>query len=307
MSYYTIFKRYYTNKGWDYGHPQFEINNNFNFKNYYWSLIPKLYYSGPFENNVMKSGYKEKYYFSVIDIAQYAIANYETYLKTKNKINKKIFLDNCNWLIENQTNFNGITGVWILPYSVPLYAIEPPWISALGQGLAISALTRAYIETGEIIYLNSACEAVKVYNIDKQNGGVMQGDKTSACYEEYPTIEPTCVLNGHISAIWGLNDLYNITKDDGINYLINKGITYLKENLFKYDIGYWSRYDLNPNFNNIASYFYHDLHVKQMNIMYTLTNIDIFKQYELKWKENQFNFFKKTRAVFGKIIFRLGK
>jgi len=301
-----VIKRYFGKNGWDYGHPEFVINENLDLAYYYWSLIPKAHFQGPRDNNgVILSGNESRRYYSVIDIAQYAMGNYELYLNTHNQKYLKVFLANCDWLEENQISKIGsnLNGVWLLPYEVPLYNIKAGWVSALGQGLAISALTRAYQCTGEDHYLDTALRGVEVFKLDKAAGGVKTEEDGFICYEEYQSKTPSCVLNGHISALWGLYDLNQVSDDNTCKEMFEDAISSLEENIVRYDIGYWTRYDLYSDFKNVASYFYHDLHIKQLKILYLLTNLDIFNVYSERWFTFQQGFYNRTRAFLDKIYF----
>ena len=62
---------------------------------------------------------------------------------------------------------------------------------------------------------------------------------------------------------------------------------------------YWSMYD---NSGKIASPFYHNLHIAQMQAMYELTGIEIFNQYANMWKRQQSNITNKYLAFIIKAI-----
>ena len=62
---------------------------------------------------------------------------------------------------------------------------------------------------------------------------------------------------------------------------------------------FWSMYD---NSGKIASPFYHNLHIAQMQAMYELTGIEIFNQYGKRWKRQQSNIINKSLAFIIKAI-----
>lgn len=63
-------------------------------------------------------------------------------------------------------------------------------------------------------------------------------------FEEVPN--KSHIFNADILSINTLRAASEWIDDDIINGLINEGITSLKENLWCYDTGYWSKYDMNP-------------------------------------------------------------
>lgn len=93
------------------------------------------WYQGKFDNNgiMLFIGEDGKEYYSVINLAQFALGSYEEYLSTHNQKWKDHFLRHADWLLENQTTFNDCDGVWINRYPVKLFKIHEDWVSALGQ------------------------------------------------------------------------------------------------------------------------------------------------------------------------------
>ena len=79
--------------------------------------------------------------------------------------------------------------------------------------------------------------------------------------------------------------------DDSLNTIIRA--------LPKFNNSYWSMYD---NSGKIASPFYHNLHIAQMQAMYELTGIEIFDQYANRWKRQQSNIINKSLAFIIKAI-----
>ena len=65
-----------------------------------------------------------------------------------------------------------------------------------------------------------------------------------------------------------------------------------------YDRRYWSNYDLKKT---IASPAYHDLHIKQLQLLYDLFNKEEFCTYIKKWKKYQKSKTYKILAMFIKL------
>jgi len=66
-----------------------------------------------------------------------------------------------------------------------------------------------------------------------------------------------------------------------------------------FDCGYWSYYDLS---GNIASPFYHNLHIEQLKVMFDLFKIDKFSKYTEKWLGYKNSLFKSKKAFLAKAI-----
>ena len=81
------------------------------------------------------------------------------------------------------------------------------------------------------------------------------------CAEEYPTEPSTCVLNGALFALFGLWDAYLLDGETAPLFDMLEGIA---DNLSRYDIGFWSRYQLGRDAHT-ASVIYHYLHIKLLD------------------------------------------
>ena len=109
----------------------------------------------------------------------------------------------------------------------------------------------------------------------------------------------SAILNGWIFAWWGLYDYVLLTNDMGIYKLrLNESLNSLLNHLPKFSCIYWSYYDLNYK---IASPFYHDLHVAQMQAMYELTGIELFSSYARRWEKQKRNIIYKSFAFMKKV------
>lgn len=82
----------------------------------------------------------------------------------------------------------------------------------MGQGQAISLLSRAFFQSGgNELYLNTAFAALKPFKVLSKNGGVLsEFMDLHPWYEEYPTIPPIFILNGFMYSLIGLYDLFTL-------------------------------------------------------------------------------------------------
>ena len=278
---------------------------------YYMTFFDKTNYPGPFDQNgVPLLNYHGKIgkQYNPIAIAQYGLGHYNLYKKNKSEQNLKIAVKQADWLVNNlETNSYGIK-VWMHHFDWEYREkLKAPWYSALAQGNGISLLVRIFNETGEKKYLQTAKEAFKSLTITVDKGGVLVIDKNGYHWLEEVIVDPpTHILNGFFWTLFGVWDYWLLTRDGKAKNLFDECIKTIKENLKKYDVGFWSLYEQSgTKMKMLASHFYHHLHVIQLQILYKITNEPIFQEYSKKWEKYRKNWFCKNFALVCKIIFKL--
>jgi len=310
-----ILQNYLTGKSQiSFWHEKPEVNANFTkdkLGEYYMTFRDKAGYKGPFDGKgipMLDYGRKIGKQCNPIAISQYGLAHYNVFKKTGLKKNFEVFIKQADWLVKSlELNGFGVK-VWMHHFDWDYFKkLENPWYSGLAQGQAISTLARAYSETKEIKYLEAANIAFDslLKNID--NGGVSYVDKESNIWiEEYITNPPTHILNGFIWALWGVFDYYLLTGNNKAIDFYNACLKTIKKNLYRYDIGFWSLYDLAPTkIKPISSHFYHKLHVVQLKILYILTGDIFFNDYAKKWEKYQNNLLFNYISSIYKVIFKI--
>ncbi len=291
------------------------VNENMNFKDpatgYYMTFYDKTLYPGPFDDEgVPLLDYKgiigEQY--NPIAIAQYGLGFYNRYVKEGNKEYLNKFLTQCDWLVENlEKNKFGLY-VWMHYFDWEYFqTLRSPWYSSLSQGSGISALVRAYIVTKNEKYMDAAHRAMESFNKTIEEGGVTYVDNEgNIWFEEAITKPPTHILNGFIWSLWGVYDYYSLTDDKKAKELFIKAINTVKNNLYKYDAGYWSLYDLAPTkMKMLASPFYHSLHITQLKVLNKITGESIFADFSNKWDRYKKSFYCSRKALLKKMVFKI--
>jgi heparosan-N-sulfate-glucuronate 5-epimerase len=195
-----------------------------------------------------------------------------------------------------------------IPYLFPLrhtYRLDPPWLSAMAQGEVASLLVRAADTFGEPAFLQLAGEAIRPLLGDGEQLVVETED--GPVLQEYPTTPPAHVLNGWIFALWGL---YDVAKSplqrQEAEAAFESGVATLGARVGHYDIGNrWSRYDLFPHpLPNVASPFYHRLHVEQLAALNRLAPNDSIARTEARWRKGMSSRPAQATAVVAKVAFR---
>jgi hypothetical protein len=153
-----------------------------------------------------------------------------------------------------------------MPHTFPL---NPPWYSSLAQGEAISFLVRAarVLDRSELFEL-AARTARPLLDLDSP---LVALTPEGPVLQEYPTEPPSHVLNGWIFSLWGLYDLsrWGVSPDRTLTEAAEafvSGAAALAARIARYRTAVnWSLYDLYPHpLPNVASPFYHRLHVEQL-------------------------------------------
>ena len=159
-----------------------------------------------------------------------------------------------------------------LAYRFPMphtYPLDPPWHSALAQGEAVSFLLRGacVLDRSDLFELaertaGPLLDADSPLVVVTPDGPVLQ---------EYPTDPPAHVLNGWLFSLWGLYDLAHagrpmtgIVRAAADGFAAGAAALAARIDRYRTAVG-WSLYDLYPHpLPNVASPFYHRLHVEQL-------------------------------------------
>jgi len=278
---------------------------------YYMLFYSKAKYDGYFdENGVPLLNYRGDIglQHNPIAIAQYGLGNYNLYCKMGEEKYKRAAILQADWLVENLTQNS--KGLWVWMHNFDWKYIETlkaPWYSGLAQGQGISLLARVYELIGNELYLETLKKAFIPLTVDvSQGGAVFVDEKGQKWIEEYMVTPPSHILNGFLWALFGVYDYYLLIENSEIKDLFYSFVETIRNNLPRYDIGFWSLYDLSDNnYKNIASPFYHQLHIVQLRILAKLSGIEEFERWADKWESYRRKMIYRTRALFQKGLFKL--
>ena len=193
-------------------------------------------------------------------------------------------------------------GGWLYPVSAARYRVSPGWYSAMAQGLAASVLLRAYDRTGEQSYVDAAEGAVRLLLRPLQDGGCAHYDDLGRPFlEECPSDPPCHILNGAMFAMVGLREWE--ARTDGRTHVAV--VQRLTAELSRFDIGYWSRYDL--RFAAPATMAYHSLHISLLEMAARLFADQAFRSTAGRWHSYLRRPTYRLRAATVKALFVVGQ
>lgn len=198
-------------------------------------------------------------------------------------------------------------GRWVHGWDYPhTFDLPAGWISAIAQGEAASFLVRMHAATGDDAHADAARAALRPMTIASSDGGTLARLGGGPFCEEYPTDPPSYVLNGGIFAAWGFRDVAVALGDDAARGFWEELVATLRDELGRWDTGWWSRYDLFPHpLRNVASSFYHDLHVSQLRALALLTGEREFAATAERWAGYDASRLRRARAFAAKAAFRV--
>lgn len=227
----------------------------------------------------------ETHYYSPLKVAHYALGVYNDQVGSDGKRSWESFFDHVHYLTDNYTHFedNPDQVIWRTPTSVARYGVEVDHTSAIVQGLVISALVRAYLITRDSRYLDLSGRALGVLDVPVRDGGVSADTQWGVMYEEYPSEPYSHVINGFIFCLIGLFELSAVGGSQRAQRLFDQGVHTLAEVLPLWVDNWWSKYDLrdltNDETPNYATMHYQYLHRDQLEVIWKITNAEIFYSY----------------------------
>ena len=296
-------------------HDKPEVNCNFQrdeLGEYYMPFLAKANYQGPFDaNGIPQLDYHGLIgpQYNPIAVAQYGLGNFNLWMRTREANRRENWLRAADWLRDSlESNSHGYR-VWMHKFDWEYRdTLKAPWYSGLAQGQGISLLVRAYVETEDDRYLGAADSALHCFSADLVHGGVAYTDPVTKdlWFEEYIVFPPTHILNGFIWATWGIYDYYLVTKQERVRALFDAAMRTLQNNLQRFDTGYWSLYELSDNrLKMLASSFYHQLHITQLDVLYRLTGTALFAETSERWQRYTHRRWNRKRSYIEKVLFKL--
>jgi len=143
-------------------------------------------------------------------------------------------------------------------YLFPFDGGNPPWVSGLAQGTALSALSRGTKRLKDPEWIGFAQSALGIFQAAPPTG-VAQQTANGTHYLQYSFAPSLHILNGFIQALNGLLDYASVSGDPEGSTLFAAGDTEARAELPHYDTGGWSRYsnytESNLNYHKVLRDF----------------------------------------------------
>jgi hypothetical protein len=118
---------------------------------------------------------------------------------------------------------------------------DPPWTSAMSQGTALEALSRAFKAFHDPGYLEVARLALPIFHVAAPTG-VRVGTRLGARYLLYSFAPGAPVINGFLQTLIGLYDYSRAARNVEARRLFEAGDAEARAEVPRYDTGAWSLY-----------------------------------------------------------------
>lgn len=152
-----------------------------------------------------------------------------------------------------------------------------PCYSAMAEGQALSSFVRLFQVTGDERWKTAAERTFATFTRPRSDDGPWTVFVDAAGYlwfEEYAKNPPMQVLNGHIFALFGVFEYFELTESPTALEVLRGGLTTVKHYAEAFrNPGSVSAYDLRVRFQNPK---YHAIHVKQLRLLARITGDGVF-------------------------------
>lgn len=221
--------------------------------------------------------------------AHHAFAHYERYLAEGRAADRAELLCVAEALVKGAVRQPDGTATW--PYHSSFFPGQRvPWLSAMGQGQGIAVLCRAWEETGDAAFLDTAKSALGVFSRDVADGGVRCADpRRGVFFEEYAFHEEGRrhhTLNGMMAALFGVYDLWKAAGDEAARRIFDEGAAAIRANLAAFHFPFCSSYDLRHEHGQrpLFQARYNAVHVCHLRILAAMTGDGYFAAVADLWE-----------------------
>lgn len=237
-------------------------------------------------------------------IAWWGLVNLGHFLRHHDEPSRVAFLKQVDWLEANAVVRSDGSVVWLNHFDC-LQAktlLKAPWISAYDQGLVISALVRGYRITHRPRLLELLQGATMIFELNVQDGGVREPLPTGSgvLYSELPGQSIPGILDGFMSSLLGLYDLFAETGDPTVEKLFRDGVEGLKTMLPNWDYrGRWSWY---ASREYLCPPAYHWLNRVLLEVLGQLSGEPALATYAEAWKPENLSALGRAEIFLGFLI-----
>jgi len=235
-------------------------------------------------------------------VAWYALVNLGHYLRGKGSQHLEIFLNQIDWLESHAVLRDDGAVVWPQPfdYSEPGIHLRAPWVSANAQGMAMSAMVRGWRVTKKHSLLELLRHSAKIFDLKVGQGGIRGHVDGSVFYTEVPGGPLPGILDGFMTSLLGLYDLFVETEDAGVGQLFWDGLDGLKRLLPAWDYRQkWSWYGHRAYLSPPA---YNCLNRLQLIMLARLSGELCLAEYADRWNPANLSSFERSEIYLGFLL-----
>lgn len=220
-------------------------------------------------------------------VAIYGLGNLDHYLRSGDQAHLDVFLNQVNWLEQHAVIRADGAVVW--PHDFDLQEgsilLRAPWVSANVQGFVISTLVRGWRITRRPRLLELLKGSARVFLLDWACNGVRVQAEGHVVYTEFPGLPAPGVMDGFMTSLLGLYDLYVETCDPAVCDLFNEGVEGLKYFLPRWD--YRKKWSFYSNRSYLCPPGYHCLNRLLLRVLARLTGESFFAEYAEAWNPDR--------------------
>lgn len=224
---------------------------------------------------------------NAITIAQYGLANMTAMLRGDVR-RRELARAQADWLVASQELAGEWAGCWMMGADNEKYVwLRTPWTSALASGNALSMLLRAAEQFDDPRYATAAKLAYEGLHRPRTTMQLVEEEGNELWYEEYPATPPVRVLNGHVYCLLGVLDYARVSGDPVADERWRRAAGTALRHLPRYDLGYWSAYDLRWR-EPATMHYQRNIHVPLLRVLAEMTGEREFDVVADRW-ERYFN------------------
>lgn len=235
-------------------------------------------------------------------VAMCGLGQLGKYLRTGDPECKEIFLNHIDWLEQHAVIRPDGGVVWPQNFNLREGNIElrAPWLSANVQGYVMSALVRGWRMTRRQRLLDLLQRTTRVFELDWNRNGVRVQSEGHVVYTETPGLPAPGVMDGLLTSLLGLYDLYVETGDAGAYDLFQRGIDGLKYFLPRWD--YRKKWSMYGNRFYLSPPSYHCQHRLLLGVLACLTGEPSFMNYAEAWNHERLSAADRVEIYLGFVL-----
>jgi hypothetical protein len=235
-------------------------------------------------------------------VAMYGLNNLGHYLRSGNQAHLNIFLSQVNWLEQHAVTRADGAVVW--PHDFDLQEgpilLRAPWVSANVQGLVISALVRGWRITRRPRLLELLKGSARVFELDCESNGVRVQAEGHVVYTEVPGVPAPGIMDGFMTSLLGLFDLYVELGDPNVYELFMQGVEGLRYFVTRWD--YRKKWSWYSNHAYLCSPGYHCVNRALLNVLTCLTGDSCLAEYAEAWNPTRLSVLGRVEIYFAFLL-----